>query len=85
MKMVMVPTGLHPFQRQLLGCELSSGVPLSALICVETGMETPGCWRGQEPGAPRGMDIESRAEAVTGWQRPGETGQGHGQGVGPGS
>lgn len=85
MKTVMVPIRPHPFPRQLLGCELSSGVLLSALIRVETGMETPGCWSGQEPGAPRGLVIESRAEAVTGWQRPGEMGQGHGQGVGQGS
>lgn len=57
--MVMVPIRLPPFQRQLLGCELSSGVLLSGLIRVPRGTETPGCCRGQASGAPQGMVIES--------------------------
>lgn len=43
MMMMIVHIRLQPFQRCLFPCELSSGVLLSALVHVETGMETPGC------------------------------------------
>lgn len=74
---------MHFSQRHLLPYELWSGVLLRVLFHMETGMETPGCWRGQEPEVPQGgcswgMKRKPRAEAMTTQQNPWKVGQENG-------